>query len=121
MVSKAIAQRRVLLTHKLLRSSRPRAMALSDAREKRLLVQLIIVWATLFAVVCAAHTAIRLRVLDLAYRIEATHGAIARLELQSRELRARAVRLEDPQRLEALAKERLGLSRPSPGQRLVLP
>lgn len=121
MVGKAIGHRRLFPTHRPLRLSRPHTMALSDAREKRLLVRLVLGWVALFALVCTAHVAIRLRVLDVAYRLEATHGAIARLELESRELRARAVRVEDPERLETLAKQRLGLSRPSPGQRLVLP
>jgi cell division protein FtsL len=112
--------RQPVTVESLVRSSRPRTMALADLHERRLLVRLGLVAVVLACVLAIANVAIRLRVFDLAYRIEVTRQALLQAELESRELQAQTARLEDPARLEELA-QRFGLRRPSASEKVVLP
>ncbi|MCX8073171.1 MAG: hypothetical protein N3C12_12075 [Candidatus Binatia bacterium] len=96
-------------------------MALSDVKERRFLARVWLGFSFLAAAVGVFNVVVRLRVADLGYRIEATHRAIERLELERRELQVRAARAEDARRLEQLAKSRLGLGPASASQRMVVP
>lgn len=95
-------------------------MPLIRARERRDRVQRLLTLLTCFAAVAALQATVRLQVIELGYRLEATTKALNQLELENRELRARAVRAEDAAVLEHNAMQRLGLRPPTAQERLVL-
>ncbi|MFP6663678.1 MAG: hypothetical protein VCC00_05715 [Deltaproteobacteria bacterium] len=62
-----------------------------------------------------------LRVSELSYELSHAHEVQARLGREKQELRVALAAATAPDRLEALAKERLGLRPPAPGQVVMLP
>lgn len=111
----------VLPLRPVVRSSRPQSMAVDDVQDRRQLVRAFVTVAAAAAVVGVFNVAVRLRVAELGYQLEATHRAIERLELEKRQLQAEAARAEDVQRLQRLAALRLGLIPAGPSQRVVVP
>jgi cell division protein FtsL len=74
-----------------------------------------------FASVVLLHVWLRLRVVNEGYGLSATTKLQQRLEQEQRELRLEYATLTSPERIEALARRRLGLRPPEKGQVIVLP
>jgi cell division protein FtsL len=92
--------------------------ARSERRRRILRYSLILVC---FALVVLLHVWLRLQVLDQGYALSATTKLQQRLEQEQRELRVEYATLIAPERVEALARRRLGLRPPEKGQVIVLP
>jgi cell division protein FtsL len=67
------------------------------------------------------HVWLRLQVVHLGYVLSTTSKLHGRLEQENRELKIEWATLTSPERLESLARQRLGLSTPEKGQVIVLP
>src|SRR5262249_44798149 len=84
----------------------------------------VVAWLTLFVVLAVAiafgHVWLRLKVVDLGYRLWVTRQVIEKLELEGQELTLEVATLEAPHRLEEAARARLGMTRPDKGQEVVL-
>jgi cell division protein FtsL len=80
----------------------------------------VILGAALISVVLA-HVWLRLQVVRMGYVLSTTSKLQARLEQENRELKFETALLNSPERLEALARQRLGLVTPGKGQVIVLP
>ena len=67
------------------------------------------------------HVWLRLQVVRMGYVLSTTSKLQTRLEQENRELKVELATLTSPDRLEALARQRLGLAAPEKGQIIVLP
>jgi len=67
------------------------------------------------------HVWLRLQVVRMGYVLSTTSKLHSRLEQENRELKVELATLMSPDRLEAMARQRLGLSAPEKGQVIVLP
>lgn len=67
------------------------------------------------------HVWLRLQVVQMGYMLSTTTKLQGRLEQENRELKVELATLTSPERLEALARRRLGLMSPEKGQVIVLP
>lgn len=67
------------------------------------------------------HVWLRLQVVRMGYVLSTTSKLQARLEQENRVLKIELATLMSPDRLEALARRRLGLAAPEKGQIIVLP
>ncbi|HEY7715450.1 MAG TPA: cell division protein FtsL [Candidatus Binatia bacterium] len=67
------------------------------------------------------HVWLRLQVVHLGYVLSTTSKLHSRLEQENRELKIEWATLTSPERLESLARQRLGLRAPEKGQVIVLP
>ena len=67
------------------------------------------------------HVWLRLQVVRMGYVLSTTSKLHNRLEQENRELKLELATLMSPDRLEALARQRLGLGAPEKGQVIVLP
>jgi cell division protein FtsL len=67
------------------------------------------------------HVWLRLQVVHMGYVLSTTTKLQGRLEQENRELKVEMASLTSPDRLEAMARRRLGLMPPEKGQVLVLP
>ena len=67
------------------------------------------------------HVWLRLQVVHMGYVLSTTTKLQARLEQENRELKVELATLTSPERLEAMARKRLGLMSPDKGQVIVLP
>jgi cell division protein FtsL len=67
------------------------------------------------------HVWLRLQVVHMGYVLSTTAKLQGRLEQENRELKVELASLTSPDRLEAMARRRLGLMPPEKGQVLVLP
>ena len=67
------------------------------------------------------HVWLRLQVVRMGYVLSTASKLQARLEQENRELKIELAILTSPDRLEALARQRLGLTAPEKGQVIVLP
>ena len=67
------------------------------------------------------HVWLRLQVVRMGYVLSTTSKLQTRLEQENRELKVELATLTSPDRLEALARQRLGLATPEKGQVIVLP
>ena len=67
------------------------------------------------------HVWLRLQVVHTGYVLSTTSKLQSRLEQENRELRIELATLTSPDRLESLARRRLGLKQPEKGQVIVLP
>jgi cell division protein FtsL len=67
------------------------------------------------------HVWLRLQVVHMGYVLSTTTKLQGRLEQENRELKVELASLTSPDRLEAMARRRLGLMSPEKGQVLVLP
>ena len=82
--------------------------------------------ATIFLVACLvsralAHVWLRLQVIHLGYVLSTTSKLQGQLEQVNRELKLELATLTSPDRLEELARSRLGLREPEQGQVVILP
>ncbi len=71
--------------------------------------------------VVLAHVWLRLQVVRMGYVLSTTSKLQTRLEQENRELKFELALLNSPERLGALARQRLGLVAPEKGQVIVLP
>ena len=67
------------------------------------------------------HVWLRLQVVHTGYVLSTTSKLQNRLEQENRELKIELATLTSPERLESLARQRLGLRTPEKGQVIVLP
>ena len=71
--------------------------------------------------VVLVHVWLRLQVVQMGYALSTISKLQGRLEQENRELKVELATLTSPERLEALARSRLGLVTPDKGQIIVLP
>jgi cell division protein FtsL len=74
-----------------------------------------------FVSVVLLHVWLRLQVVNEGYGLSATTKLQQRLEQEQRELKVEYATLTSPERIEVLARRRLGLRPPEKGQVIVLP
>jgi cell division protein FtsL len=114
MASAAGAQSRAITNN---RRERPRRKARADRGGTLLLVFFAIgliglVWL---------HVWLRLQVVRVGYVLSTTSKLQSRLEQENRELKIELASMTSPDRLESLARRRLGLKQPEKGQVIILP
>jgi cell division protein FtsL len=97
---------------------RPARGAKAGARQRVLLLALLA--ACLIGAVLV-HVWLRLQVVHVGYVLSSTSKLQSRLEQENRELRLELATMISPDRLEVLARKRLGLAPPEKGQVIVLP
>ena len=88
-------------------------------RPRRLL--LIVCSALILVGVALLHVWLRLQVVHMGYVLSTTSKLQHQLEQENRELKVELATLTSPDRLEAMARRRLGLRPPEKGQVIVLP
>ena len=93
--------------------------ARSTASRWRLFLGIFLGLALIAAVL--VHVWLRLQVVRMGYVLSTTSKLQTRLEQENRELKVELATLTSPDRLEALARQRLGLAAPEKGQIIVLP
>jgi cell division protein FtsL len=71
--------------------------------------------------VVLSHVWLRLQVVHMGYVLSTTSKLQNQLEQEQRELKVELATLTSPDRLEAMARKRLGLAAPEKGQVIVLP
>jgi cell division protein FtsL len=99
---------------------RPANINAATTSQLRALIAWLAVFVALAVVIGLGHVWLRLKVVELGYRLSATHQLIEKLELEGHELTLEAARLDAPGRLEEVARLRLGMTRPEKGQEVVL-
>jgi cell division protein FtsL len=67
------------------------------------------------------HVWLRLQVVRMGYVLSTTSKLQSRLEQENRELKIELATMTSPDRLESLARRRLGLKQPEKGQVIILP
>lgn len=92
------------------RSARPRRFFVFGALMILVLIGVVLI-----------HVWLRLQVVRLGYVLSTTSKLQTRLEQENRELKLELAKMTSPDRLEALARQRLGLVTPEKGQVVVLP
>ncbi len=108
-------------SHRSLRWLRPANIAAASSAQLRALIAWLAVFVTVGVAVGVGHVWLRLKVVDLGYRLSATRQVIEKLEQEGHELTLEAATLDAPSRLEEVARARLGMIRPEKGQEAVLP
>jgi cell division protein FtsL len=104
--------------HKVATVKRERAARSAPSRWRYLMG--ILLGVALIAAVLS-HVWLRLQVVRMGYVLSTTSKLQARLEQENRELKVELATLTSPDRLEALARQRLGLTQPEKGQVVLLP
>jgi cell division protein FtsL len=107
---------------KVFQSAR-RGRHLDGATRQRQRKQNLVVFVLALILVLAllAHVWLRLQVVHMGYALSSTAKLQAQLEQEQRELKVELTTLTSPDRLEAMARQRLGLAPPEKGQVIVLP
>ncbi|MGH7853837.1 MAG: cell division protein FtsL [Candidatus Binatia bacterium] len=88
---------------------------------RRKSVFLIVVLAVGLISLVWLHVWLRLQVVHMGYVLSTTSKLRSRLEQENRELKIELATMTSPDRLESLARRRLGLKQPEKGQVIVLP
>ena len=91
-----------------------------SARPRRFFVFAALMSLVLIGVVLI-HVWLRLQVVRFGYVLSTTSKLQTRLEQENRELKLELAKMTSPDRLEVLARQRLGLVTPEKGQVVVLP
>ena len=100
---------------------RPANLASARRAELRALITWLAIYVGLGVGIALGHVWLRLKVVDLGYRLSATRQLIDKLEQEGHELTVDVASLDAPGRLEQVARERLGMTRPEKGREAVLP
>jgi cell division protein FtsL len=100
---------------------RPANIAAASSAQLLALMTWLAVFVALTVAIAVGHVWLRLKVVDLGYRLSATRQVIEKLEQEEHELTVEAATLDAPGRLEEIARARLGMVRPEKGQEAVLP
>jgi len=103
-----------------LASGRPRNMTTAKQAELFALVTWLAVFVVLAVGIALGYVWLRLKVVDLGYRLSATRQVVQKLENEQRDLAGRLAALDAPKRIEEAAR-RYGMVRPEKGQEAVLP
>ncbi|HWX77083.1 MAG TPA: cell division protein FtsL [Candidatus Acidoferrales bacterium] len=101
-----------------LKGGRPDRLERKQRRRQNLAVALL---ALCLMGVALLHVWLRLQVVHMGYALSTTSKLQNQLEQESRELKVELATLTSPDRLEAMARKRLGLAPPEKGQVIVLP
>jgi hypothetical protein len=100
---------------------RPSNIPVAVGAELRAVAAWIGVFVLAGVVVALAWVWVRLRVVEVGYRLSVTRQLVERLEQEGQELATAAAATDTPGRLEQEAQRRLGLQRPEHGQDARLP
>jgi cell division protein FtsL len=100
---------------------RPANIASIHGTELRALIAWLGLFVVAGVVIALGHVWLRLKVVDLGYRLVTTRQLIDKLQEEQHELTLQAARLDAPGRLEQVARVRLGMMHPKKGQEVVLP
>jgi len=103
---------------RIIGAKRERSEPTGDKR-RRLVFGALLVLGLIGAVL--VHVWARLQVVRMGYVLSTTSKLQTRLEQENRELKVELATMTSPDRLEALARQRLGLVQPEKGQVVVLP
>lgn len=95
--------------------------AREDRHQRRRRVTAIAVLALGLIGIVLLHVWLRLQVVHMGYVLATTSKLQGQLEQENRELKVELATLTAPDRLEAMARRRLGLRPPEKGQVIVLP
>jgi cell division protein FtsL len=107
--------------HSHLEWRNPVNVASAASAELRALVAWMAVFVAVGVVIALAHVWLRLKVVDLGYRLGTTSQVIERLKQEGSDLTLQAAALSAPSRLDEVARTRLGMVRPEKGQEAILP
>jgi cell division protein FtsL len=107
--------------HRSLAWLRPANIAASTNAEVRSLFTWLAIFVAFGVAIALAHVWLRLKVTDLGYALPATHQVIQKLENEGQELTAEVAHLEAPDRIEEVARVRLGMMPAQRSQEAVLP
>lgn len=100
---------------------KPANIAAATGAELRALFTWLAVFVSVGVAIALAYVWVRLQVTDIGYALSTTHQVIQKLESEGHELTAEVARLDAPDRLESVARVRLGMTHPQRGQEAVLP
>jgi cell division protein FtsL len=100
---------------------RPANVTAATNAELRALVTWLALFVGVGVAIALVHVWLRLKVTDLGYALSTTHQVVQKLESERQDLTAEVARLDTPDRLEEVARQRLGMTRPQRGQEAVLP
>jgi cell division protein FtsL len=100
------------------RRERHSRAARKERRRRRLIVSIA---ALALVALVLVHVWLRLQVVHMGYALSSTARLQAQLEQEQRELKVELTSLSTPERLQAMARQRLGLASPEKGQVIVLP
>ena len=117
MASAAGAQTRVFPP----RAKREKRLARKDRAVRRHGVFGVVLLALGLIGLVWLHVWLRLQVVQVGYVLSTTSKLQNRLEQENRELKIELATMTSPDRLEALARRRLGLKQPEKGQVVILP
>jgi cell division protein FtsL len=85
----------------------------------------LMVWGVLLGLlgvsILLGYVWVRLKVVEVGYRLSATRQLVERMELEGRDLAVRAAAADAAGRLQELARERLGMRPPQAGEEDALP
>jgi cell division protein FtsL len=115
---RAVAERRTLTVRRPL--VRPTGDGVRVLARGRPLRRALVLGAVLIGL-CLAQVWLQLQVTRLGYELSDARRVQLRLEHERRELEIELATLRAPGRIDALARERLGMTPPRPGQVVVLP
>jgi len=99
----------------------PTNIAAKTSAELRALVGWLAVFVAVGVLIALVHVWLRLKVVDLGYRLGTTRQVVERLKQEGDELTLEAAALTNPIRLDEAARAHLGMMRPEKGQEAVLP
>lgn len=99
----------------------PTNVASATSAELRALTTWLAVFVAIGVLIALMHVWLRLKVVDLGYRLGTTRQVVERLRQEGSELTLQAAALTAPNRLDEAARTRLGMIRPEKGQEAVLP
>jgi cell division protein FtsL len=99
----------------------PANVAAATSAELRALVTWLALFVAIGVLIALGHVWLRLKVVDLGYRLGTTRQIVERLKQEGDELTLEAAALTAPGRLDAMARTRLGMTRPEKGQEVILP
>ncbi|HEX2930277.1 MAG TPA: cell division protein FtsL [Candidatus Binatia bacterium] len=92
-----------------------------DRASRRRYLLVIGILSLAFVGIVLLHVWLRLQVVQVGYVLSTTSKLQGRLEQENRELKVELATLTSPERLEALARKRLGMVPPEKGQVIILP
>jgi|SRR5579862_9388708 len=99
----------------------PTNVASATSAESRALTAWLTAFVAVGVVIALMHVWLRLKVVDLGYQLGATRQVVERLRHEGSDLTLQAAALTAPNRLDEVARTRLGMMRPEKGQEAVLP
>ena len=104
-----------------IQSGKPERMDRAGRKRRRRHVVALTLLAFCLVGVALLHVWLRLQVVHMGYVLSTTSKLQNQLEQENRELKIELATLTSPDRLEAMARKRLGLVSPDKGQVIVLP